>query len=333
MAPFWKRHVRYLVVLVVTAAATLGGQYAFAQTSAVDSPTGFPPLEQWKSAIIAGDAAGLKALYSTDPAAQVEANGVVAGADADVNFWLGLKARRVKLEIVRMEERPGAESVIFKAEVQTGLPNGQTVSVTDAQGWQKQGEQWRLVSAERTDAPHLKQPSDMNRDIYPADADAHAEIKEAAKKAATEHKRVLLVFGANWCYDCHVLDLAFQRPDFEPAIAGYEIVHVDIGSDGKKNADLAKEFQVLLDKGIPALAVLDGDGTLVVSQKNGEFEDARSLTPEALLEFLNKWKPEARYAPSYECCRANPSGTSQHLRNKTRARENTGFRFGCPTRL
>ena len=104
----------------------------------------------------------------------------------------------------------------------------------------------------------------------------------------------MLVFGANWCYDCHVLDLAFHRPDFALAMAGYEVVHVDIGPDGKKNAELAKEFQVPLDKGIPALAVLEGDGKLVVSQKNGEFEDARSLTPEALLEFLNKWKPETR---------------------------------------
>ncbi len=49
-----------------------------------------------------------------------------------------------------------------------------------------------------------------------------------------------------------------------------------------------------LDKGIPALAVIESDGKLVVSQKNGEFEDARSLTPEALLEFLNRWKPVAR---------------------------------------
>jgi hypothetical protein len=69
---------------------------------------------------------------------------------------------------------------------------------------------------------------------------------------------------------------------------------VDIGPDGQKNGDLAKEFQVPLDEGIPALAVLEGDGKLVVSQKNGEFEDARSLTPEALLEFLNRWKSESR---------------------------------------
>jgi thioredoxin 1 len=283
---------RYMIFLIGIAAATFGGPHAFAQISASDSPAGLPPLEQWKNAIIAGDAVALKTLYSTDPPTQVLANGVKTGADADVNFWLGLKARSVKLEIVQVTERPGAASVILKAEVQTGLANGHAMSVTDAQGWQKQGEQWRLVDAERTDAPHLKQPSDMNKNLYRADADARAEIKEAEEKAAKEHQRILLVFGANWCYDCHVLDLAFHRPDFVPVMAGYEVVHVDIGPDGKKNADLAKEFQVPLDKGIPALAVLEGDGKLVVSQKNGEFEDAWSLTPEALLEFLNKWKPD-----------------------------------------
>jgi thioredoxin 1 len=287
-------YFRYLVVLVVTASTVLGAQHGFTQASAAaDLPTGFPPLDQWRNAIVAGDAVGLKALYSVDPAALVQANGVAASADADLNFWLGLKARSLRLEIVRRTERPGGETVIFIAEVQTG-PNGETVSVTDAQAWRKQGDQWRMIGAERTDAPHLKQPSDMKKDLYPANVNARAEIKEAEEKAARERKRILLVFGANWCYDCHVLDLAFHRPDFASAMASYEVVHVDIGPDGQKNGDLAKEFQVPLDEGIPALAVLEGDGKLVVSQKNGEFEDARSLTPEALLEFLNKWKSESR---------------------------------------
>jgi thioredoxin 1 len=287
------RYFRSIVLLF--AAAIVLCVYGRAQGPAADAPTGFAPLDQWRSAIIAGDAAALKAFYSTDPAAQVRANGVVAWADADVNFWLGLKARGVKLEIVRVTERPGVENFILKAEVQTGLPNSPTVNVTDAQGWRRQGEQWRLVGATRTDAPHLKQPSDMKKDIYPADADARAEIKEAEERAATQHKRVLLVFGANWCFDCHVLDLAFQRPDLAPVVAsGYEVVHVDLGPDEKKNADLVAQFEVPLDKGIPALAVAESDGKLVVSQKDGEFEDARSLTPEALLEFLNKWRPQSR---------------------------------------
>src|SRR6266576_3534320 len=47
--------------------------------------------------------------------------------------------------------------------------------------------------------------------IYPSDADAGKEIKEALTRAATEKKRLLLVFGANWCYDCHVLDHALHE--------------------------------------------------------------------------------------------------------------------------
>jgi thioredoxin 1 len=287
-----QRYFRYIVLLAAMAAVALGGWSSFAQASAADSPSGFPPLDQWKADVLAGDAAALKAIYSSEPVAQVMANGVRTNADADVNFWLGLKARSISLETVAVLDRPKGTSVVFKADVQ--LANGQTLSVADGQMWRKQGEQWRLMSVERADAPRLKQPSDMNKNIYPADADAHAEIKEAEERAAAGHKRVLLVFGANWCYDCHVLDLAFHRSDFAPVMASYEVVHVDLGPDEMKNADLVKEFDVPLNKGIPVLAVIESDGKLVVSQKNGEFEDARSLTPDVLLEFLNKWRPEAR---------------------------------------
>jgi len=286
------KHNRHITFLTTGFLLLCG--LTLAQTSTVDSTTGFAPLDQWRNAILAGDAAALKAFYSSDPVAQIETGGAVANAEADINFWLALKARSMKIEIVRMKEKPGAESIIFKAEVRTGLSNGQAVNVTDAQGWQKQGDQWRIVGAERTDAPHLAQPADMKKNLYPPDVDAHAEIREAEEKAAAGHKRVLLVFGANWCYDCHVLDLAFHRPDFAAVMAGYEVVHVDIGDDGKKNADVAKEFDTTLDKGVPVLAVAESNGKVVVAQKNGEFEDARSLTPEALLEFLNKWKPQAR---------------------------------------
>jgi thioredoxin 1 len=278
-------HALFLVALT---------QFAVSQVTSVGagSDDSFLPVEQWKKAVIAGDAEALKAFYSVDPAAEIEANGSKTGADADVSFWLGLKARDIETEVVRLKQRPGGASVIFKAQVRT--VSGQSMSVTDAQGWRLQGDQWRIVAAERTDAPHLSQPSDLKKNLYPDNADARSEIKEAEEKAATEHKRVLLVFGANWCFDCHVLDLAFHRSDFAPAMEGYEVVHVDIGPDGKKNLDLAKQYDTPLDKGIPALAVLESNGTVVVSQKNGEFEDARSLTPEALLEFLNKWKPQAR---------------------------------------
>jgi thioredoxin 1 len=282
-----------VMALVTISVSSMGVE---AQTGAApDTNPPFAPLEQWKNAVLAGDAVALKGLYSADPPAEVLANKVNGTADADVSFWLGLKARSLEIQLVRVKSRSDAESIIFHAAVQTGLRNGQTVDVISAQAWRKQGEQWRLVSVERTDAPHLKQPADMKKDIYPASGDAHAEIKEAEARAAAVHKRLLLVFGANWCYDCHVLDLAFQRPDLAPVLAAsYEVVHVDLGPDEKKNADLVKEYDIPLNKGIPALAVAESDGKLVVSQKGGEFENARALTPEALLEFLKQWKPETR---------------------------------------
>jgi hypothetical protein len=272
-----------LIVLAVIASYTEAADASFA------------PFEQWKAAVLAGDAGALKAMYSTDPPAEVSVKLVKSGAYSDINFWLGLKPRSMRTEVVRNEMRHGYISYIFRAEVQSGLSNGQPVNLTEDQTWQQQGSQWRLISVERTDSPQLKQPSNMKKNIYPDDADAHAEIREAEERAAREHRRLLLVFGANWCFDCHVLDLAFQRKDLAPVLAAsYEVVHVDLGPDEHKNADLVQQYQIPLDKGIPALAVAESDGKLVVSQKNGEFEDARGLTPEVLQEFLNKWKPEAR---------------------------------------
>ena len=138
------------------------------------------------------------------------------------------------------------------------------------------------------------QSSNKEKEIYDERADARAEIKEALAKATAEHKRVIVVFGANWCFDCHVLDKAFHSAELAPIIAtNYEVVHVDIGR-GEKNQDLMTKYEVPMKRGIPGLAVLEGDGRLVFSQKNGEFENARALGADQFLAFLNKWKPPSR---------------------------------------
>jgi len=290
-----KRIVMLSAVIMFAVLMAASCIWAQAPSSPPDAAS-FAPFQQWISAVITGDAATLKMLYSTDPPAQIRVKSEMINADADENFWLGLKVRNMKVEIIRTTTpRPDVTHIIFRADIVAGSPDGRAMSITDDHVWLKQGDQWRLSSAERTDAPRLKQPADMKKEIYPVNADAHAEIQEAEEKAAKEHKRVLLVFGANWCFDCHVLDLAFQQPDLAPIIAAnYEVVHIDLGPDKQKNLDLAKQYDVPLNKGIPALAVAESDGTLVVSQKNGEFEDARALTPEVLAEFLNRWKPQVQ---------------------------------------
>jgi len=266
-------------------------QMAAAQASAEM----FTPIAQWKAAILTGDAQAVRAFYSTNPAAMAYVNGVKGDASGDESFWIDLRPSAMTITMIASQVRHGLQQVIFSVDVKAA--DGRAFKVTDQQSWQKQGDagtdDWRIVSVIRTDAPVLKQPASMKRDLYPASADAHADLQAAEKRAAAERKRVLLVFGANWCFDCHVLDLAFQRPELASVLASsYEVVHVDLGPDSKKNADLVAQYQIPLNKGVPALAIVEPDGMLVVSNKNGEFENVRGMTPDSVRAFLYEWRPK-----------------------------------------
>jgi thioredoxin-related protein len=133
-----------------------------------------------------------------------------------------------------------------------------------------------------------KIPIDPN--LYPPNADAHKEIDEALHQASAEHKRVILVFGFQRCGDCQVLNYRFHQDPAKSIIStNYIVVHVDVGHYDK-NMDLAQKYEIPLNKGVPALAVLDSNGKLLYSQKNGEFESARTMDPAPFTAFLEKWK-------------------------------------------
>ena len=121
-----------------------------------------------------------------------------------------------------------------------------------------------------------------------------ADIAAALKSAAASHKRVILDFGGNWCTDCHVLDLYFHDAANGPLLAAdYVLVHINIGHFDA-NADIAARYQIPLDRGVPAIAVLDDQGRLLYSQKGGEFETMRRMQSAAVTDFLVPWKPLAR---------------------------------------
>ncbi|HEY1462139.1 MAG TPA: thioredoxin family protein [Terriglobales bacterium] len=266
---------------------------SFGVWAQTETANNFAPLQKWKSAVLTGDPDTLRAVYSSTPGAKVQTADGASDVNTDVAFWSGLKVTQLKIDVVKSNS-PGAglQELVMQMEVHT--PTATTARYVSAgQLWQKQGEDWKLVGIQRTGLTRLQQPVSMDKQIYAEGVDARAEIKEALDKAAKGNKNVIVVFGANWCLDCHVLDMAFHRADFVPVLQkNYEVVHVDIGK-GDKNQDLMNEYQVPMKKGIPAVAVLDSHGKLLASQKNGEFENARSMGPEELLKFLNQWKPKA----------------------------------------
>lgn len=129
------------------------------------------------------------------------------------------------------------------------------------------------------------------RNLYPDPSLAKAQIAAAIKTAAHTHKRVLLDFGGNWCGDCIVLDMYFHNPQNRPLLEkNFVLVDVNVG-EYDANLDLAKKYEIPLQKGVPALAVLSDTGKLLYSQRAGEFEAMRRMNPDAVTHFLVQWKP------------------------------------------
>jgi thiol:disulfide interchange protein len=128
--------------------------------------------------------------------------------------------------------------------------------------------------------------------IFPDVEAAHTDIQAALIKARAEHKRVLLDFGGDWCGDCQVLNYYMhQSPNKELLEKYYVLVDVNIGHIDQ-NIDIGDKYGVVLKKGVPAMAVLRPDGTVVYGQKNGEFENMRNMQSSDLTTFLEAWKPQ-----------------------------------------
>jgi thiol:disulfide interchange protein len=130
-----------------------------------------------------------------------------------------------------------------------------------------------------------------DHEIYPDPSHAKADLTAALRTAAATHKRVLVDFGGNWCGDCQVLDIYFHdSKNLQLLESNYVMVHVNVGHLDA-NQDLAKELEIPLQKGVPALAVLSENGKLLYSQKNGEFEAMRRMQSSSVTAFLMQWRP------------------------------------------
>lgn len=128
--------------------------------------------------------------------------------------------------------------------------------------------------------------------IYDDSANARQAIASAIREASAAHKNIVLDFGANWCLDCHVLDEQMHQGELADVVKkNFVVVHVSVGRYDR-NLDLAKQYDIPIHKGIPALAVLDSQGKLLYSQTQGQFENARAMNSQSFLRFFKKWSPK-----------------------------------------
>jgi len=133
------------------------------------------------------------------------------------------------------------------------------------------------------------------KNVYDSTANAELDIQNAIKAAKAENKRVLLMFGANWCPWCqrlhHLIETNAQVNRY--LHEHYELVLVDLGKRDR-NMQIDKRYGSPNKLGIPAFVVLDSNGKQIHTQETGALEYPKGSTkkghdPDKVMRFLRQW--------------------------------------------
>ena len=123
---------------------------------------------------------------------------------------------------------------------------------------------------------------------YDEAADSPADIQAVLAHSRQSKLPVLVVFGANSCGDCKMLDGAFKAGVAAPLIAKhFHVVKVDVGKFDH-NLAIADAYGIPLKKGIPAVAVLSSEGKPLYVTRGGELADARAMGDIGVYDFFAK---------------------------------------------
>lgn len=138
--------------------------------------------------------------------------------------------------------------------------------------------------------------------IYNPAADAKAEIQAAVKKAAKEHKNVLLQIGGNWCIWCiRFNNLVTTDPDLNKTMNdNFVVLHVNWSPENKNEAVLAS-LGFPQRFGFPVFVVLDEKGNRLNTENSSYLEEGKGHSKAKVMGFFKDWSPAAidpkTYAP------------------------------------
>jgi thiol-disulfide isomerase/thioredoxin len=153
-----------------------------------------------------------------------------------------------------------------------------------------------LAQAPKSEKPAAKATA-KKPSIYDQNADAKAQLAAASARAERSNKRVLLMFGGDWCGWCHKLhDLFAKNAELRRLLSyEYELVMVDTKAPHAPEL-LAECSKGQTGVGFPFLAVMDAGGKLLVGQKTDPLEQGDHHDPKKVKEFLARWVVEPQDA-------------------------------------
>jgi thiol-disulfide isomerase/thioredoxin len=119
----------------------------------------------------------------------------------------------------------------------------------------------------------------------------NAAVAKARARALKAHKLLIIDLGGNWCGDCRVLTGALDLPEMKAFVdRHYEVVEVDVGRFDK-NLQVPGAYGIHHRlEGVPALLIVDPKTNRLLDKgRESALQDARSMTPQALADWLAQW--------------------------------------------
>ncbi|WCM26375.1 thioredoxin family protein [Sphingomonas sp. QA11] len=126
---------------------------------------------------------------------------------------------------------------------------------------------------------------------YDEQANGQAVVAAAKARAKARHKLLLIDLGGNWCLDCRLLAGTMDLPQLSKFIAAhYEVAIVDVGRFDK-NLDIPARYGIKgRMEGVPSVLIVDPRHDRLINQgRTAALADARSMTPQALADWLAGW--------------------------------------------
>ncbi|MEY9847700.1 thioredoxin family protein [Streptacidiphilus sp. MAP5-3] len=149
----------------------------------------------------------------------------------------------------------------------------------------------------RAPGPHYATPFVALPSVSPAPvptgynpaADATAELAAAQAASRRDGRPVIVEFGAGWCADCQVLaQRSLSAGAWLVLSRDYHLVTVDVGHFDHNTALVARWID-LRKSGIPALVVLNPNGSVRATTQDGSFANARTLSSDDVANRLVDW--------------------------------------------
>ncbi len=145
-------------------------------------------------------------------------------------------------------------------------------------------------------------------ELYDEQADGAAQIREATARARSDNRRILIMWGENYCGFCSELHdlLDWEDPRLRTLVSTeYEFVKIDLGKAfaNTRHIDLAKSLGTdIRASGAPALTIIDPVNGRAVASIDGKAALAKPMTmqrvydDQKLYEFLVENRPTPRIA-------------------------------------